>query len=112
MWNVFQIAVMAITFLYVFNKTHFFENRIVAFVPLGMLLLDCTSLSAQFASIPALFVVMEAARLVVIAACVAAVRRDARMLAARNRERAKAKFQARTAAMQRVNNVYEMPLYA
>ncbi len=112
MWNMFGVAVMAIAFLYVFNKTHFFANRVVAFVPLGMLLLDVTSLSAQFASIPALFAVMELARITVLACCVAAVRRDARMVAARNRERAKAKFKARTAMVQRTENVYELPLYA
>ena len=112
MWNVLQIAVMAITFLCVFNRTHFFENRMVAFVPVGMLLLDCTSLSANFAAIPALFVLMELARIAVIACCVAAVRRDRRMLIARNRERAKAKFAARTAAVRRADNVYEMPMYA
>ncbi len=112
MWNVFGDAVMAIAFLYVFNKTHFFENRVVAFVPLGMLLLDVSSLAAQFMSTPALFAVMELARVTVIACCIAAVRRDARMVAARNRERAKAKFKARTAVVQRAENVYELPLYA
>lgn len=103
---------MAIAFLYVFNKTHFFENRVVAFVPLGMLLLDVSSLAAQFMSTPALFAVMELARVTVIACCIAAVRRDARMVAARNRERAKAKFKARTAVVQHAENVYELPLYA
>ncbi len=112
MWNVLQLAVMALAFLYVFNKTHFFVNRVVAFVPLGMLLLDATSLSAHFASIPALFVIMELARITVLACCVAAVRRDARMLAARRRERAKTAFKARTAVVQRAENVYELPLYA
>lgn len=112
MLNVLQIAVMAITFLYVFNKTHFFENRVVAFVPLGMLLLDCTSLSARFTATPALFVLMELARIAVIACCVVAVRRDRRMVAVQNRERAKTKFRMRTAAIQKADNVYEMPLYA
>lgn len=112
MWNLFQVIVMAIAFLYVFNKTQFVENRLVAFVPLVMALLDLSSLSAQFATIPALFVVIEAARVAVIACCVAAVRRDKRMQTARNRKRAQEKFRMRMAAVQRADNVYEMPLYA
>jgi len=112
MWNVIQIAVMALTFLYVFNKTQFVENRLVAFIPLGMALLDLTSLSADFLAVPALFAVMELARLVVLGCCVAALRRDRRMVAARNRERAKEKFRMRMAAVEQQSNVYEMPLYA
>ena len=112
MWNVLQIAVMAATSLYVFKKTHFCENRMAGFVPLGIALLDCTSLSADFASTPAMFAVLLLSRVLVIAGCVVAVRRDSRMVAARKRQRAKAMFAARTAAMEQTNNVYAFPLYA
>ena len=112
MWNVMQVIVMGIVFLFVFNKTQFVENRLVAFVPLGMALLDITALSANFAAYTSLLVLMELARLTVIVCCVAAVQRDRRMVAARTRERAKEKFRMRMAAVQCAENVYEMPLYA
>ncbi len=112
MLNVLQVAVMAIASLYVFGKTQFAENRLVALVPLGMALLDITSLTADFLAVPALFIVMEAARLAVLGCCAAALRRDRRMVAARNRERAKEKFRMRMAAVEKASNVYEMPLYA
>ena len=112
MWNIFTVAVMAIAFLYVFNKTQFIQNRLVAFVPLFMMLLDLTALSAQFVSTPGLFIIIEASRLVVLACCAAAIRRDRCMVAARARERASEKLKMRMAAVQHADNVYEMPMYA
>lgn len=112
MWNVIQVAVMAVTFLYVFNKAQFAENRVVALVPLGMALLDLTSLTADFSKYAALFVIMEIARVGVLLCCAAALQRDRRMVAARKRERAKEVFKRRMAAVEQASNVYEMPMYA
>lgn len=112
-WNILHISVMALAFLYVFNKTEFSRNRIVALVPLAMMVLDVCSAQFDFWSVPVLAVILVAMRMTVIGCCIAAVRRDRAMVRARQRQRTKARMVMRTAAIERKpSNVYEMPQYA
>ena len=45
--TVLHIAVMGITFLYMFNKAHFAATRLVSLVPLLMLLTDARRASTS-----------------------------------------------------------------
>lgn len=111
--NIFHITIMAITFLYMFNKAQFTQTRLVALVPLGMMLVDVCSARADFLAVPALALLMAALRLTVLVCCVGAMRQDRRMARARDRRRVRTRMVLRTAAIERVaSNVYEMPQYA
>ena len=99
MLHVVHIAVMALTFLYMFNRAKLQETRQVALVPLGMLLVDGLVLSSNFFAVPVLAVLMTAARLTVFGCCVAAMRREKRLIAARNRRRLQVRMEMRTAAL-------------
>lgn len=113
MLNILHIAAMAITFLVVFNKAEFTGTRLVALVPLGMLLADVCSVRADFMSTPVLAVIMAVSRLTVVACCVLALRRDRAMARARDRQRLRHRMVMRTAAINaHTSDVYDLPQYA
>ena len=112
-WNILHISVMALAFLYVFNKTEFSRNRVVAFVPLAMMVLDVCSVQYSFWAVPVCAAILVAMRVTVLGCCFAAVRRDRAMVRARQRQRNKARMVMRTEAIRRTEaNVYELPQYA
>lgn len=111
--NIFHIVVMAITFLYMFNKAEFNQTRLVALVPLGMMLVDVCSARADFLAVPILALLMAALRVTVLVCCAGAMRQDRRMACARDRRRIKERMVLHTAAIERTaSNVYELPQYA
>lgn len=111
--NIFHITVMAITFLYMFNKAQFNQTRLVALVPLGMMFVDVCSAKADFLTVPVLAVLMAALRVTVLVCCAGAMRQDRLMARARDRRRVRERMVLRTAAIERAaSNVYELPQYA
>ncbi len=97
--NIFHVSILAGTFLYMFNTAQFAQTRLVALVPLGMLLADVCSIRADFLSVPALAVLLAAARIMVLVCCVGAMRADRRMARARKRANLRARMVMRTTAM-------------
>ncbi len=111
--NIFHIAVLAITFLYMFNKAEFNQTRLVALVPLCMMFVDVCSVRADFLSVPALAVLMAVLRVTVLVCCAGAMHQDRRMARVRDRKRVKERMVLRTAAITRsAPNVYKLPQYA
>lgn len=96
-WNMLHIAVMSITFLYMFNKAQFSQTRLLSLIPLAMVVVDACCLRADFWAIPVLALLMEVARLTVLLCCAVALKRDARMARARARRRAVRKLCLHTA---------------
>lgn len=99
-WNMLHIAVMSVTFLYMFNKAQFAATQTVSFVPLAMVLVDACCLRADFWSVPVLAVLMAAARLTVLGCCALAMKKDARMVRARLRQRAMRRLQLHTTVLE------------
>lgn len=97
--TVLHIAVMALTFLYMFNKAHFAQTRMVALVPLLMLVADGCTAGVSFFAVPVLGVLMECARVVVLVCCGVAMKRDTRLYAAQKKRRLLREMQARTTAL-------------
>ncbi len=102
MMSVLHILVMGTAFLYTFNKAQFLQTRLVALVPLAMLVVDACVFGAGAAS-TLLAVVCEALRLTVLLCCVGALKQDARWARARKQRRAYAKLQFH-------NAMQEMPV--
>ena len=99
-WNLLHIAVMSMTFLYMFNKAQFAATRLVSLIPLATVLVDACCLRADFMAVPVLAVLMEAARLTVLGCCVLAMKKDARLVRARSRQRAMRKMRLHTAVLE------------
>ncbi len=110
--NTMHVIIMASTFLYMFNKAQFTATRLVALVPLGMLFADVCSLRADFLSVPALALLLAAARITVLACCAGAMRADRRMARARQRANMRARMIMRTAAIANDNYTQSHVQYA
>lgn len=108
MFNLFNIFLMSATFLYVFNKAHYAQTRLVALVPLAMVLVDVCSVSANSLSVPALAIILAALRLLVMGCCFAALRQDRITARAQARRRLRRRLVVHTGAMQGA----PMPQYA
>ena len=104
MMSVLHILITGSVFLYMFNRAQFLQTRLVALVPLMMLVVDGCVFGAGVAS-PALLVVSEMLRLAVLLCCVGAMKRDARLARARKQKRAYHKLQFH-------NAMQEMPVVA
>ncbi len=110
--NIIHVIILASTFLYMFNTAQFAQTRLVALVPLGMLLVDICSMRADFLSVPALAVLLAAARITVLLCCVGAMRADRRMARARKRANLRRRMVMRTAAIANVNYTQSHVQYA
>lgn len=110
--TVLHIAVMGITFLYMFNKAHFASTRLVSLVPLLMLLTDGCTAGVDFFALPLLGVLMEVLRLVVLGCCAFAMRRDAHQYAVRKRRRVLREMKARVAALPNPVDAVDAPCFA
>jgi hypothetical protein len=102
MLHILHIAVMALTFLYMFNRAQLSETRMVALVPLGMILVDSMILGSDFLAVPFLAVLLTAARLTVLGCCGAALRREKQVLKTRQRRRMRMRLEMSTAALPRI----------
>ena len=108
LFNIFNIIVMVVTFLYVFNKARYTQTRLVALVPLGMALVDICSVRANFLAVPALAVVMIALRITVLGCCYAALRNDRIAARAEARRRLRRRLVVHTGVVHNTS----MPQYA
>ncbi len=97
--SMLHILIMGSVFLYMFNKAQFTQTRLVALVPLGMLVVDACVFGAGVAS-PALSLLCYALRLTVLLCCFGAMKRDARLARTRERRRAYRKLQLQNAVRQ------------